>query len=1049
MAYAVIEKSGCIERKGNVRLRLDFFLEPDDPRYKDTLIQGKATPFHSHFIYLAPDFTDEDVKAEIDFHLPNFYKAFQDKWDKVNGGMRHGWATERRITPSDYSLNTKRVIQCQDRVQKLTLLSHKSEGEGKEYPATVIDIGPGATDRGSTGAAGSTYFDLANTANATGELDTFEVWAATDMSGTNKVGTVFFAYIDYGIYYYNTRDYETIGTITSGAKRTFTGLSIHVHTGEYAAIYFSAGTIELGTSGGSGVLYKAGDQFGAGDQVYTTLANYVISVYGTGFTAPTVTTNDATNPGATTYTTGGNITVSEGSCSVRGVKYGLTSGSRTWTNSEAGSFGTGSFDRDLTGLSAGTLYYYEAFATNIAGTGYGSEKTLLTLLAAPTDFVLESGKVSGRISLSWTKGAGAYATYIRGKIGSYPTGTTDGIEVYSGIGTSVNHNGLTGGDVWYYRAWSYLVPNYSSDYAQDYETAFESPVSITQPASDINKTSVRINGKISDDGGATCEGRFRYREYRAFPYTFPFEFLPEWTYTTWQNSLVTDSTFYEDLVGLDVDTDYEFQTQARNSIGTEEQTSDNVDMSLLGIGIVRAGQYLIIPNVAIAKLSFKLAKYGSPTGNITFTIRKVSDDSIINSKVLEDASALTTTPTWYEVVFETPVLTNEAARILAEFSGGSANNYVLVRHQSSDVKADENETYYIASYTAVTGYDCTYSYEYYLIGDWSASAYFTTLAYAVIDISGILNGIGLITSQSEVDVLASGGINGQGSIPSEALLDILNAGVLSGIGTILSSAIATPPFEIIDISGIFSGIGLITSSSMLIISNEGEISGEGLILSSTLSDIPVSALIEGIGSILSEGLLIIPTSGIISGEGLILSSAGGLNIIGGLISGEGLITSSGKLLIPSGGQVYGEGEFLSNGNLIIPSGGLIIGEGDIFSDAYLIVLSQGEVVGIGVILSEGGVGAAVILIGGLIDGVGIILANGEVWHCQPIVVPITRLSPVRVPISQVPLKRIPVSQLSPKRVPVSRLLPKRTPITKVPLKETPKSEVPLCRKVKQ
>ncbi|MGA2669952.1 MAG: DNRLRE domain-containing protein [Dehalococcoidia bacterium] len=39
-----------------------------------------------------------------------------------------------------------------------------------------------------------------------------------------------------------------------------------------------------------------------------------------------------------------------------------------------------------------------------------------------------------------------------------------------------------------------------------------SPVGITQPASNIVPTTATINGKISDDGGANCEGRFRYRE---------------------------------------------------------------------------------------------------------------------------------------------------------------------------------------------------------------------------------------------------------------------------------------------------------------------------------------------------------------------------------------------------------------------------------------------------------------------------------------------------------------------------------------------------------
>ena len=40
-----------------------------------------------------------------------------------------------------------------------------------------------------------------------------------------------------------------------------------------------------------------------------------------------------------------------------------------------------------------------------------------------------------------------------------------------------------------------------------------------------------------------------------------------WTTTEWQNTLETDATYYEDLTGLEEETEYEFQTQAKNSAG--------------------------------------------------------------------------------------------------------------------------------------------------------------------------------------------------------------------------------------------------------------------------------------------------------------------------------------------------------------------------------------------------------------------------------------------------------------------------------------------------
>jgi len=38
------------------------------------------------------------------------------------------------------------------------------------------------------------------------------------------------------------------------------------------------------------------------------------------------------------------------------------------------------------------------------------------------------------------------------------------------------------------------------------------PTAITQAATNIEATTARINGKITDDGGASCEARFRWRK---------------------------------------------------------------------------------------------------------------------------------------------------------------------------------------------------------------------------------------------------------------------------------------------------------------------------------------------------------------------------------------------------------------------------------------------------------------------------------------------------------------------------------------------------------
>jgi hypothetical protein len=83
-------------------------------------------------------------------------------------------------------------------------------------------------------------------------------------------------------------------------------------------------------------------------------------------TVPTVTTSAATAVNGTTAKAGGTITNDGGST--------VTVSGLCWSTSPipttANSFNT-SFTADMTGLIPGTVYYVRAYATNIAGTGYG------------------------------------------------------------------------------------------------------------------------------------------------------------------------------------------------------------------------------------------------------------------------------------------------------------------------------------------------------------------------------------------------------------------------------------------------------------------------------------------------------------------------------------------------------------------------------------------------------------------------------------------------------------------------------------------------------
>ena len=79
---------------------------------------------------------------------------------------------------------------------------------------------------------------------------------------------------------------------------------------------------------------------------------------------------------------------------------------------------------------------------------------------------------------------------------------------------------------------------------------------------------------------------------------------------------------------------------------TEEQTEHDSYFGTYGGNIHTRGQKLTIANRKVTKLGFWLFKGGDPTGNVTFQIRKVSDDSLIASQVWGDAADLPTEITY-------------------------------------------------------------------------------------------------------------------------------------------------------------------------------------------------------------------------------------------------------------------------------------------------------------------------------------------------------------------------------------------------------------------
>ena len=112
--------------------------------------------------------------------------------------------------------------------------------------------------------------------------------------------------------------------------------------------------------------------------------NYVRCIQGDGIDLAMVATAPVDSVDYTSAFCGGNV-LSDGGSTVttRGLCWSTSPNPTVADSIVILGTGTGSFTSHLTGLTANTLYYIRAFATNAAGTAYGDEFTFATLSGIP------------------------------------------------------------------------------------------------------------------------------------------------------------------------------------------------------------------------------------------------------------------------------------------------------------------------------------------------------------------------------------------------------------------------------------------------------------------------------------------------------------------------------------------------------------------------------------------------------------------------------------------------------------------------------------------
>ena len=231
--------------------------------------------------------------------------------------------------------------------------------------------------------------------------------------------------------------------------------------------------------------------------------------------APTVTMTPVTNITSVSASTGGNVTADGGaSVTARGICWSSTNKTPTTADGNVNSgSGLGSYTGSITGLTPGTTYYVNAYATNSIGTSYSTTSTFTTLAIAPT---ITTTEVTNITTATATSGGnipndGGSPVTSRGVCWSTnqnPTiadsKTTDG----TGTGNfTSNLTNLKSGSTYYVRA--YATNSISTTYGNQVTMNIISILSVvvTTEISSFTATSISCGGNVTNDGGATITKR--------------------------------------------------------------------------------------------------------------------------------------------------------------------------------------------------------------------------------------------------------------------------------------------------------------------------------------------------------------------------------------------------------------------------------------------------------------------------------------------------------------------------------------------------------------
>ena len=332
-------------------------------------------------------------------------------------------------------------------------------------------------------------------------------------------------------------------------------------------------TTSNGTGTGSFTSNMTGLQHSTTYHVRAYATNAAGTAYGndrtftTSAVAPSVTTTAASGITRTSATSGGNITSNGGSnVTVSGICWSTSHNPSVNGPHTIDGTANGIFTSNITGLTANTLYYIRAYATNSIGTSYGNELSFTTdpavIPTLTTSGVSSPGTttaVSGG-NITDDGGAGITARGVCWSTASSPTLSDNFTSNGTGAGSfTSNITGLQPVTTYHVRA--YATNNAGTAYGNEvsFTTAQLRPATLTTSAvTSLLSTSAVSGGNITDDGGSSITARGVCWSTNSSP-TLGDNYTSNGTGT---------GSFTSNITGLQPLTDYHVRAYATNGAGT-------------------------------------------------------------------------------------------------------------------------------------------------------------------------------------------------------------------------------------------------------------------------------------------------------------------------------------------------------------------------------------------------------------------------------------------------------------------------------------------------